>query len=76
MLLQREATWALSTSQQSKFTDALREYEEALRIEMATLGKNYPEVATTRNNMGIVYLKQSKFADALREHRMLYIKDS
>ena len=34
---------------QSKFTDALREYEEALRIEMATEGKNHPDVATTRS---------------------------
>ena len=35
---------------------------------MATLGKNPPEVATTRSNTGNVYLNQSKFADALREH--------
>ena len=41
---------------QSKFADALREYEEALRIEMATLGKNDPVVATTRSSMSSVYL--------------------
>ena len=46
----------------------MREYVEALRIEMATLGKNHPEVATTRNNMGNLYRKQSKFADALRQY--------
>ena len=33
---------------QSKFDDALREYEEALRIRMATLGKIHPDVVTTR----------------------------
>ena len=55
-------------SEQSKFADALREYEEALRIEMAALGKNHPEVATTRSNMASVYSKQSKLADALREY--------
>ena len=54
--------------EQSKFTDALREYEEALRIEIVTLGKNHPEVATTRSNMGNAYVKQSKIADALREY--------
>ena len=53
---------------QSVFTDALREFEEALRIKMATLGKNHSEVAATRSNIGNVYLKQSKFADALREY--------
>ena len=59
---------------QSKFTDALREYEEALRIEMATLGKNHPEVATTCYNtkqatwaMSCIS-PSSKFADALREY--------
>ena len=54
---------------QSKFANALWEYEEALRIEMATLGKNHPEVATTRSNIGNVYLKQSKFTDSLREYK-------
>ena len=53
---------------QSKFADALWEYEEALRIEMATLGKDHPNVAGTRNNMGLVYTDQSKFDDALREY--------
>ena len=60
---------------QSKFADALREYEEALRIEMATLGKNHPDVVTTRSTRGHVYLKQYKFADALQEHRMLNIRN-
>ena len=55
------------------FTDALREYEEALRIEMATLGKNHPEVATTRSNMASVYSKQSKLADALREVNISFV---
>ena len=58
---------------QSKFTDALREYEEALRIEMATFGKNHPEVATTRSNMASVYSKQSKLADALREVNISFL---
>ena len=49
------------------FTDALREYEEALRIEMAALRKNHPDVATIRSSMSNVYLNQPKFADALRE---------
>ena len=50
----------------------LRENEEALRIEMATLGKNHPSVAATRNNMGKSHRKQSKFADALQEYIVLY----
>merc|ERR1719460_1427020 len=49
-------------SDQSKFDDALREYEEALRIQMATLGKNHPRVAATRSNMASVYKEQSKFS--------------
>ena len=46
----------------------LREYEEALRFEMITLGKDHPVFATTRSNMCSVYRKCSKFADALREY--------
>jgi len=42
------------------FADAMREYEESLRIKMAALGKNDPSVVTTRSNMGSVYFKQSK----------------
>ena len=45
-----------------------RKYEEALRFEIVTLGKDHPEVAATRGKMGIVYRKQSKFTDALREY--------
>ena len=60
-------------SKQSKLADALREYEEALRIEMAALGKNHPEVATTRSNMASVYSKQSKLADALREVNISFL---
>ena len=54
----------MSNRKQNKFTDALREYEEAVRIDMATLGKNHPEVATIRSNMGNIYLNQS----SLRYH--------
>ena len=58
---------------QSKFTDTLQEYEEALRFKMATLGKDHPEVATTRSNMASVYSKQSKLADALREVNISFV---
>merc|ERR1711879_227648 len=48
--------------------EALREDEEALRIIIATLGKDHPAVASTRNNMGIVYECQSKYDEALWEY--------
>ena len=51
----------------------MMEYEEALSIDMATLGKNHPEVATTRSNMASVYSKQSKLADALREVNISFL---
>ena len=32
------------------------------------LGKDHPDVAHTRDSMGLVYSEQSKFDDALREY--------
>ena len=46
---------------QSKYSEALREYEESLRIIVATLGKDHRKVAEIRNNIGLIYDKQSKY---------------
>jgi hypothetical protein len=35
--------------------EALRNYEEALRILEAALGTEHPDVATTVNNIGLIY---------------------
>ncbi len=41
-----------------RLTDALRSYEEALRIRRAALGPDHHAVATTLGNIGAVYVAQ------------------
>ena len=52
---------------QSKFAEALKEYNEALRVLIAAFGNDHPEAAQTRNNIAIMYQRQSKFPEALEE---------
>jgi hypothetical protein len=36
---------------QSKYAEALEEFNEALRVTIAAFGKDHPEVAATRHNI-------------------------
>jgi hypothetical protein len=40
---------------QGQHEEALRDYEEALRIKIPALGADHNDVATTLNNIGLVY---------------------
>ena len=40
-------------------------YEKALSIKLKKLGDDHPDVATTYNNMALVYTKQGKYNEAL-----------
>jgi hypothetical protein len=53
---------------QSKYAEALVEFNVALRVRIAAFGKNHPEVAATRNNIANVYQEQSKYVEALVEY--------
>ena len=55
-------------SDQSKFADEERKYEEVLRIKIEIKGKDHTDVATARCNLGIIYEKQSRCVDAMREY--------
>jgi hypothetical protein len=39
----------------ARYPEALRSYEEALRIKKASLGAEHPDVAQTLNSIGMVY---------------------
>ena len=47
--LQNRENSAQKRESEHQYAETLRELEEALRIEMATLGKDHPRVAITRN---------------------------
>ena len=55
-------------SDQSKFADEERKYEEVLRIKIEIKGKDHTDVATARCNLGIIYEKQSRSVDAMCEY--------
>jgi CHAT domain-containing protein/tetratricopeptide (TPR) repeat protein len=52
-----------------KYKDALPLYEQALAIRLKAHGPEHPDVATSYNNMGVVYLKQGADAQALEMHQ-------
>ena len=50
---------------QGKYDEALAMYEKALSIRLKKLGDDHPDVATTYNNMAVVYMNQGKYEEAL-----------
>ena len=50
---------------QGKYDEALAYHEKCLNIQLAKLGQDHPDVATTYNNIAFVYAVQNKFNEAL-----------
>jgi tetratricopeptide (TPR) repeat protein len=40
---------------QGRYAEALQYFQKALAIQLAVLGENHPDVATSYNNIGDVY---------------------
>ena len=55
---------ASTAEKQGRYDEALEAYEDALRIQRAKLGDDHPDVAATRNNLGLVYYSQGRHAEA------------
>ena len=54
---------------QGKYTEAIPVAQEALRVAEATFGIEHPNVATSLNNLAVVYQAQGKYAEAELVHR-------
>ncbi|CAF3710860.1 unnamed protein product, partial [Didymodactylos carnosus] len=59
-------TIGLLHSDQGEHTQALKHYEQALEIQLKTLGPNHPNVATTYSNIGAVHNDQGEYSQALK----------
>ncbi len=58
-------------------TEALRNYEEALRIQKVALGPDHHAVATTLTNIGAVCVAQgdkSRAKEALTQAKQIFIR--
>ena len=45
----------------SEYKEALKKFEACLEIQTRTLGNDHPDIATTLNNIGNVYLEMGKY---------------
>ncbi len=50
--------------QQGKYSDAEKVTKEALEVAKRTFGSDHPDVATTLNNLALLYRSQGKYAEA------------
>lgn len=50
--------------QQRKFSEAVKVAEEALKVAEKTFGLEHPNVATSLNNLGLIYQAQGKYEKA------------
>src|SRR5260370_37375638 len=55
---------AKAASQRGNYPEAARLYKQALEIQEKILGPDRPEVATTLNNLAVVYQNESLDAEA------------
>jgi len=61
----QKATAAAKASRQNgNYSDAVALYKQALEIQEKKMGPNSAEVATTLNNLAVVYQEESKDAEA------------
>ena len=49
---------------QGRYADAERLYKESLALDEKNLGPDHPDVATTLNNLALVYKTQGRYTDA------------
>ena len=49
---------------EKKYAEAERLYKQLLEIKERTLGKEHPDVATTKNSLALLYHAEGKEADA------------
>ncbi|MEL6152742.1 MAG: tetratricopeptide repeat protein, partial [Bacteroidota bacterium] len=50
---------------QSAYAEALKHHQKALRLQIATLGEEYPDVAGSYCNLGFLYRNQGNYTQAL-----------
>jgi len=50
---------------QGRYDEAIEKYEEALRIDEKTIGKEHPSYAIDLNNLADVYHSQGRYDEAL-----------
>jgi tetratricopeptide (TPR) repeat protein len=55
-------------SDQGKYTEAIKYFEESLEIRQKSLPSNHPDLATSYNNIGQVYSNMGKYSKALSSH--------
>uniref|UniRef100_A0A0G4GA41 Uncharacterized protein n=1 Tax=Chromera velia CCMP2878 TaxID=1169474 RepID=A0A0G4GA41_9ALVE len=48
--------------------DAMRRYEEVLRVQQKDFGDEHPETASTLNNMAGVFKQQGKYKEAMQRY--------
>jgi len=54
----------VSLYQQGRYSEATNVAEEALKVAESTFGPDHPNVATSLNNLAILYHSQGKYAEA------------
>ncbi|CAF4350976.1 unnamed protein product, partial [Didymodactylos carnosus] len=54
---------------QGDYSKALKYYQQALEIQLKTVGQNHPSVATTYNNIGLDYKVQGEHSQALKYYQ-------
>ncbi len=50
--------------QQGMYSEAAQVAEEVLKVAENTFGPNHPQVATSLNNLALLYQAQGKYAEA------------
>jgi tetratricopeptide (TPR) repeat protein len=78
----RESVWSRSSQRrgvpeqsrhfiydQGRYADAEPLYKRSLAIREKALGPNHPDVATSLNNMGLLYERQGQYAEAEPLHK-------
>ncbi|NIS69438.1 MAG: tetratricopeptide repeat protein, partial [Proteobacteria bacterium] len=50
--------------QQGRYSEAAKVAEEALKVAEKTFGPNHPNVATSLNNLALLYKAQGKYSEA------------
>ncbi|CAF4177334.1 unnamed protein product, partial [Adineta steineri] len=55
-----------------EYSKALSFYEQALEIDKETLSSNHPDLATSYNNIGMVYDKMGECSKALSYHEKAF----
>jgi tetratricopeptide (TPR) repeat protein len=66
----QEARWkelnerVVTLYQQGMYSEAAQVAEEVLKVAENTFGPNHPQVATSLNNLALLYQAQGKYAEA------------